>query len=150
DGPPRGGPQGGARRAPRDQAALRLRSAARRGVRPAGLAAALRVDGDPGQGLDARPSAGAAGAPRRGLIGPEPGRAERGPEQVMDVTRSGPLLVLRWVRSPCSVISRCQGVLRSSSAVGYGVIGSTSDSGSFSLGSSPGTPADDRQVIPVE
>ena len=50
------------RRRPGHQAQVRLRPAAHRRVRPAHLAAAVRVDGDPGQDLDADP---AAPPPRR-------------------------------------------------------------------------------------
>ena len=59
----RGGPARGARRGARHQAEVRLRPAAHRRVGAAGLPAAVRVDGDPRQGVDAHPAAGAARDP---------------------------------------------------------------------------------------
>ena len=56
----RGGPARGARRRAGHQAEVRLRAAAHRRLRAPGVAAAVRVDGDPGQGGDADPAAGAA------------------------------------------------------------------------------------------
>ena len=43
-----------------------------------------------------------------------------------------------------AILSPSEIGVKASILVGYGVIGSPSDSGSFSLGSSPGTPAIDR------
>ena len=50
---------------PGHQATVRVRAAAHRGVRSPGLAAAVRVDGDPRQGRVPRPDPGAARPPRR-------------------------------------------------------------------------------------
>ena len=114
----RGGAAGRPRRRPRPEAEDRLRAGAGGRHRSARVATAVRVDGDPRAGPDRRAGPGAAVAARR--LTAWPARADR-------------------VASP--LYSSVPSFGHPRHPMGYGVIGSPTDSGSVSLGSSPGTPA---------
>ncbi len=101
----------------RAQAARRLRTASGRRERAAGVAAAVRVDG----------------AARQGRVDPAPVRAAGVPRRIARARSVWPS------RSASRRLDPWHELLLS--ALGYGVIGNTEVSGTFVLGSSPGTPA---------